>query len=307
MIVTGKGLVIIDCDYKPDKKINGLENLEKYLKENNIAWPETLSVTTGGGGKHFYFKTDKCITNKVDFQDLSGIDVRGDGGGVIAPPSTHNSGNKYVWDNDFDIAPLPKEIEYLLFNYYNESNGTKKESTKTNKGEKSSTSKKKIEEKPYKELKKIPEGSRNDTLFRLACKVINCGVSKESLMALVKSENEIKCEPPLSEEEITILVNGVYKNYQQDIKEITSLSKIFSGKYSPASIAIYWCIWSMSLYLGKDTVYLSQAQIGDFVGLSSTDAVRENLAPLLEDGLIHRGERAIKYDGTLGCYSYTIL
>lgn len=55
---------------------------------------ETITAATGGGGWHYYFKYQKGFSNAAGVDD--GIDIRGDGGYVIAPPSIHTSGGKYT-------------------------------------------------------------------------------------------------------------------------------------------------------------------------------------------------------------------
>jgi hypothetical protein len=70
--------------------------------------PSTWRVATGGGGQHIYFAAPSRrapIKNSVG-QLGSGIDVRGLGGYVIAPPSQHISGQRYRWDCDPDQAQL---------------------------------------------------------------------------------------------------------------------------------------------------------------------------------------------------------
>jgi hypothetical protein len=60
--------------------------------------PPTL-VSTTGKGRHFWFKTTSpisCSTSKIG----DGIDVRGDGGYVVAPPSVHPNGAVYRWVDD---------------------------------------------------------------------------------------------------------------------------------------------------------------------------------------------------------------
>lgn len=95
-IVTGNGLVVIDID----PRHGGFESLEqiKHLIE------PTLTVRTGGGGLHFYYSTDEKVGNRTGM--LPGIDVRGDGGFVVAPGSKHVSGNYYEIEsegnNEFD-------------------------------------------------------------------------------------------------------------------------------------------------------------------------------------------------------------
>ena len=68
--------------------------------------PDTMSVNTGGGGIHFWFKADD-VRNTTVLAGFSGLDIRGIGGYVVAPPSTHRSGKKYSWldRNPIEIAP----------------------------------------------------------------------------------------------------------------------------------------------------------------------------------------------------------
>ncbi|MER9421673.1 AAA family ATPase [Mesorhizobium sp. M0317] len=67
---------------------------------------ETLSpaiVRTPSGGAHLYFRSDGTIKNATDVNDMIGVDVRGDGGYVIAPGSAG-----YMWaDGRDDLSNLP--------------------------------------------------------------------------------------------------------------------------------------------------------------------------------------------------------
>jgi putative DNA primase/helicase len=90
-IVTGarSGLVVLDVD--PAK--GGLESLAQLFPNGA---PSTLTVATGGGGLHFYLKhPGGRVPCRVGF--MPGLDVRGDGGLVVAPPSGHASGLSYSW------------------------------------------------------------------------------------------------------------------------------------------------------------------------------------------------------------------
>jgi hypothetical protein len=75
--------------------------------------PTTLTGTTGGGGLHLFYKCDRPLGNKVAGlhgidEDLPGIDLRADGGYVLAPPSTHRSGESYRWlDPGREVADTP--------------------------------------------------------------------------------------------------------------------------------------------------------------------------------------------------------
>ncbi len=86
-IVTGaiSGICVLDFDTP-----------EAYELAKKIGLPDTPTVKTGKG-YHYYFKYREGIRNFQKRDDLPGIDLRGDGGYVVAPPSIHPSGEKYEW------------------------------------------------------------------------------------------------------------------------------------------------------------------------------------------------------------------
>jgi hypothetical protein len=88
-IVTGKisNLIVVDIDPRHGGTRDDFKDVQ------------TLIVETGGGGWHYYFQYEEGITNHAGIKP--GIDIRGDGGYVIVPPSVHPSGNKYEWE----VAP----------------------------------------------------------------------------------------------------------------------------------------------------------------------------------------------------------
>ncbi|MCT6901957.1 MAG: bifunctional DNA primase/polymerase, partial [Lactobacillus sp.] len=112
-LVTGKqnGIVVLDIDVKNDK--NGWTSLE------GKTIPETVTVTTQSGGTHFYFKypinLDIEITNTTDmYGDLSGVDMRGEGGFAVMP---FTPGYSWVADKglgEIEIAEMP---EWLIKDY----------------------------------------------------------------------------------------------------------------------------------------------------------------------------------------------
>lgn len=89
-IATGyvSNIFVVDVDVKS----GGLESML------TLDLPTTLKAKTGSGGYHFYYiyPPDCNIRNSVS-KIASGIDIRGDGGYIIAPPSRHISGNSYEW------------------------------------------------------------------------------------------------------------------------------------------------------------------------------------------------------------------
>lgn len=112
-LATGErsGVVVIDLDFKPAGAaegragVNGLEALAE-LWGGQI--PDTLTVATPSGGFHLYFRWPGFrIKNSVSTLG-PGIDVRGDGGYVVLPPTVHKSGGRYEFLNwGAEVATLP--------------------------------------------------------------------------------------------------------------------------------------------------------------------------------------------------------
>ena len=80
------------------------------------AGPETLPPTwvvhTGGGGRHYYYRTREPLRGaKLE----AGVDLKGEGGYVVAPPSIHPEGGAYVWEvgagpGDRPIGEVPEWV-----------------------------------------------------------------------------------------------------------------------------------------------------------------------------------------------------
>jgi hypothetical protein len=99
-----------------DQRHSGYTSLE-ILQERHGLLPDTLTVRTGGGGEHRYYQADPAapIRNDQAGRLGCGLDVRGDGGLVVAPPSTHVSGITYSFDDPgVPVAALPGWLVNLL-------------------------------------------------------------------------------------------------------------------------------------------------------------------------------------------------
>lgn len=117
-IATGaeSGVVVLDVDAN-----NGGEQSLLELKARHGPLPETVQAITGGG-RHVYSRHpggEVRIRNVVRVLGLPGLDLRGDGGYVVAPPSRHASGRQYLWElssdpADVPLAPLPAWLRDLL-------------------------------------------------------------------------------------------------------------------------------------------------------------------------------------------------
>lgn len=192
-IATGMGdcpVLVLDVDINPDKGKFGDEALDDLEKQfGNL--PETWLCLTGGGGRHYYFSCiDPDLTIGADV--LPGLDFRGRGGYVVAPPSLHESGKRYEWENSNDPedggepAQLPGWLHDLLLR------GKQPDARKyTNKAPDT-----------------IAEGGRNQELFRLACSFRTKGLSVEEMLPAVLKINETRCRPPLSSREVETICNS---------------------------------------------------------------------------------------------------
>lgn len=111
-IVTGalSGLVVLDVD----PRHGGNESLQE-LERQHECLPKTVESITGGGGRHVYFAHPGGeVRNRANIE--SGIDLRGDGGCIVAPPSIHPSGKPYRWKQghapgDIELARLPDWLQ----------------------------------------------------------------------------------------------------------------------------------------------------------------------------------------------------
>ena len=95
------GLVVFDVD---DPK-GGSATLNALATKNG-ALPEVNVVKTGNGRHIWLAKPEGCGFVKSSKND-GGLDVRADGGYVVAPPSLHYSGQRYEWERRGTLVNAP--------------------------------------------------------------------------------------------------------------------------------------------------------------------------------------------------------
>jgi len=186
------GIAVIDLDIKPEKGIDGDLSLKEWESKHG-AFPDTVCATTGSGGRHLYYKVDKPFPSARGI--LDGVDVRCNGGYVVAPGSIHENGNEYIWDispEDAEIANANSSVYALL--------------------EKIASS---VNETAFKSPNRIASGARTDTLFKLACSLQAKGLADAAIKAAIITENAEKCEPPLTEKELEREVFGALSRYEK--------------------------------------------------------------------------------------------
>ena len=165
--------------------------------------PETPTVLTGGGGLHIYFRHPGVEIPNSAGRVGPGIDVRGDGGYVIAPPSVHQSGNLYHWEvssriDELTIADAPQGLLDLILAHANHANS-----------------------KGYEPPAEFKDGARNDFLYRSARSLHAKFKSTEAeVLAMLHGFNESRCKPPVSRDELSkIAHNAATQADRPDFKD----------------------------------------------------------------------------------------
>jgi hypothetical protein len=184
-VATGKAsdLVVLDVD----PRHGGLESLRNFENENGPL-PNVPAVRTGGGGLHFYFKYLPGLGNKTGL--LPGLDVKSDGGYVVYPGSRHKSGRRYCWlygrtPRKVSTAPFPASLLKLI---------------------RPRTSSATLDFDAV-----IPSGRRNATLTSLAGTMRSRGMTQQAIEAALLEENRLRCDPPLSNDEVSGIARSISK------------------------------------------------------------------------------------------------
>ncbi len=189
--------ICIDVDGK-----EGRESM-KRLESENGPLPPTVTAKTGNGF-HLFFKAPEvsipCSVRKVD----EGIDVRGNGGYVVMPPSDHYSGCSYEFmeglgPNDVEMAIMPEWLIELA---------TQTKKTRTHQKKSNAD---------------IPMGKRNDTLFKRGCALRGRGASSKALTKKLLKINSEQCKPPLDDSEVKKIVTSVSKYKKGDQKALSTV------------------------------------------------------------------------------------
>ena len=94
---------------------SGRENLAR-LAASYEGLPKTLTAITSNG-RHYYFQHPGGTVRNSASLLAKDVDIRGDGGYVVAPSSLHASGDKYYWeDASIPVTELPDWLLNWLTN-----------------------------------------------------------------------------------------------------------------------------------------------------------------------------------------------
>lgn len=174
-------IVVVDID----PRNGGMESWES-LREHHAYEHDGPACLTGGGGMHLYFAHpgEKVMSRSGELAE--GVDVKGDGGYVVAPPSVHARGTSYAWIEGY--APWerpPGQIPFWLLE---------------------------LMHKPVEGISgaqpiadKITQGKRRSVLLSLAGSMRHRNMGETAIFNALMAENAEKCEPPLDMREIAKL------------------------------------------------------------------------------------------------------
>ncbi|MGO8759672.1 MAG: bifunctional DNA primase/polymerase [Terracidiphilus sp.] len=191
-ILTGQesGLVVLDVD-----GIDGKASLQALTAAHG-GFPKALCVKTGRTGTdgkhkgaHYYFRAPVGVPIRNSAGILGkGLDIRADGGYVVAPPSLHPSGLVYEWlAPEQPISDVPPWMLAKLV------------------GAKPAP----VAQTPPAQGEVIAEGRRNDVLASLAGSMRRRGMTPEAIEAALMKENDARCKPPLAASEVREIARSV--------------------------------------------------------------------------------------------------
>jgi Bifunctional DNA primase/polymerase, N-terminal/AAA domain len=187
-IVTGNGLVVVDLDVK--QGIDGPGNFADYLSNRGITLPQTMTVRTRSGGEHRYYRVPEGAEYFNSAGKIApGVDLRGTGGFVVAPPT---EGYSFISDEFDGVLPelpagvLPEKTQPAVTTEPREKHSREYAYAAFSGG--------------LDDLENADEGSRNDTLNRVAYNAARDGLDPATVKGMLRvrglaaglSEGEIR-------------------------------------------------------------------------------------------------------------------
>jgi DNA-binding transcriptional ArsR family regulator len=299
-IPTGErsGILVLDID---DHGFTSLDALE----EEHGQLPETLTVRTGGGGMHAYFEypTGSELRNSAGLVGF-GLDVRGEGGYVVAPPSRTDKGPYALLERKSLSAPPGWLLEAAR----------RPHRAHTEEDETGAGGAWSLDGEP------IPYGERGDTLFRIACSLRASGCEYDRILSELRRVNRERCSPPIGahpedrdDRELAKIAESVVSRYpagdaspEPPPEVLKNLKALFSevlehlewtGRSGPTDRAVYLALLITARRYGQPSkggikVYLSVRALALAAGVSKPTVIAA-LRRLRDRKLVYRAS-----DGT---------
>ena len=189
--VCGDGFVIFDFDVH-----GGLDGRDALLGWN---LPDTLCQTTPSGGYHMIYRTSEEIRPSVN-PELA-VDVRGWHSYIVCDPTPG-----YCWEDDSEIADADEAVKAFL-EHVRPSTKRAGVPAKGTGGD------------------SVPEGGRNDFLFREGRSLRSNEVDDDVIRAQLHGLNRVKCKPPLPDCEVDKIAESVLSVPPGHSEEVKQQSK----------------------------------------------------------------------------------
>lgn len=195
-VVTGKecGLTVIDCD-SPE----AIAEVESFLPEGFH-----VPIVHSPKGRHYHFKYTAVLRTTTHSGLSKKIDIRGEGGFAVLPPSKKESGGDYRWDETYNLETTSLESMPQNLILHLELLRMRKNS------------------KQRKTIK-LEEGYRDDTIFLTACSMRDRGVVREETLKACLGI-AAACTPPFSKEETLKKVDSAY-SYKRSGEETSEAAE----------------------------------------------------------------------------------
>lgn len=243
---TGTKFWALDCDGADGKKAFC------DLCDLNEEYGETVSQFTGGGGMQEFFRPIKGLRNRTKINGLS-IDVRGEDGYVIVPPSEHVSGSRYAWEfppDRYKLAEAPTWLVEFVRNgtgakvVNSESPGMKFEflgDLATHPG--------------------AEEGKRNDTLCRLVGDHLATKGIDNDLLPLAIAWGR-RCKPPYEDKEVQRTVQALVEKHAKEMPTGKASSSLVLQGYGGIEAEEVTWLWQDRIAMGKLTIISGDPGLG---------------------------------------------
>ena len=188
-IVTGTVSALVVLDVGTEQ--GGAATLEQ-LWQGYTPLPETVEARTGAGGRHLYFAHfGEVINSRRGI--IPGVDLYGDGGYVVAPPSVHAHGGSYSWTHspeDCRLATLPDWLAQMA-------------------RDQAAAETQSLLGWQQRLGRQVGGDEREATIGCLAEHLAKQGVDQTLRLELVLCWNAARCRPPVAEEIVIAIVSSV--------------------------------------------------------------------------------------------------
>jgi hypothetical protein len=177
---TGDHFIVVDID----PRAGGDEALRE-LEATHGALPATWRVVTSSGGAHIYFQPVAGLRNSAGLLG-PGLDVRGAGGYVVAPPSLNGTGGGWTWElghepDELPLAVMPEWLVERLLRPRGTGNAAD-------------------DDEWVRRLSGVPLGQQNNTATQIAGRLAARGLTAGEIGEILVGFGA-RCEPPITRED----------------------------------------------------------------------------------------------------------